>query len=63
MATTTKVFLGNVKGPAGPQGPQYTLTDEDRDTIADAVRASLTPDTWVFTMDDDSVVTKKVVIG
>ena len=63
MATTTKVLLGNVKGPQGPQGPAYVLTDEDRDTIANAVRNSLTPDTWTFTLDDDTVITKAVVIG
>lgn len=69
MAVNNKMLLGNIKGPkgeagpAGPQGPAYSLTEEDRDSIADAVIGKLTPDTWVFTMDDDTTVTKRVVIG
>lgn len=62
----TKVLLGNIKGPqgeTGPQGASYVLTEADKQDIANAVRETLTPDTWIFTMEDDSIVTKEVVIG
>ena len=53
-------------GPAGPQGiqgPAYTLTDTDKNTIAAAVKASLTTEPWTFTLEDGSTVTKAVYVG
>lgn len=47
----------------GETGPTYALTDSDRAAIAELVKADLTPDTWTFTMEDDSIVTKEVVIA
>lgn len=50
-------------GEVGPQGPAYTLTDTDKNTIAAAVKASLTTETWTFTLEDGSTVTKAVYVG
>lgn len=50
-------------GPAGPQGPAYTLTDADKNTIAAAVKASLTKENWTFTLEDGSTTTKAVYVG
>ena len=50
-------------GPAGPAGPVYTLTDTDKNTIATAVKASLTTENWTFTLEDGSTVTKAVYVG
>lgn len=66
-----KILIGNIKGVKGDQGIQgiqgvqgnpYTLTDADRDAIAIAVRDSLTKETWTFTLEDGTTVTKKVVL-
>ena len=51
------------KGDTGAQGPAYTLNDTDKNTIAAAVKASLTTETWTFTLEDGSTVTKAVYIG
>jgi hypothetical protein len=51
------------KGDAGPQGPAYTLNDADKNTIAAAVKASLTKESWTFTLEDGSTVTKAVYVG
>ena len=51
------------EGPQGIQGPAYTLTDTDRDTIAAAVIDSLDTETWTFTLEDGSTVTKVVYVG
>ena len=51
------------KGDAGPQGPAYTLNDIDKNTIAAAVKASLTKESWTFTLEDGSTVTKAVYVG
>lgn len=47
----------------GPQGPAYTLNDADKNTIAAAVKASLNIETWTFTLEDGSTVTKAVYVG
>lgn len=47
----------------GDPGPAYTLTDTDKNTIAAAVKASLTTETWTFTLEDGSTVTKAVYVG
>ena len=47
----------------GATGAAYTLTDEDKATIVEAVASSLTTETWTFTLKDGSTVTKKVVLG
>ena len=75
---TVKTLIGNVKGPkgdkgeqgvpgtqgaTGPQGPAYTLTDTDKNSIAAAVKASLTKENWTFTLEDGSTVTKAVYVG
>lgn len=51
------------KGSTGEPGPAYTLTDTDKETIAAAVKASLTTETWTFTLEDGSTVTKAVYVG
>ena len=47
----------------GAKGSSYTLTDDDKNTIAAAVKASLTSENWTFTLEDGSTVTKKVYVG
>lgn len=49
-------------GPTGPQGPAYTLTSADKTDIVNEVKASMTTETWTFTLKDGSTVTKKVVL-
>lgn len=44
------------------RGVAYTLTDSDKETIAAAVKASLTKETWTFTLEDGSTVTKAVCV-
>lgn len=51
------------QGVQGPAGPAYTLNDTDKNTIAAAVKASLTKETWTFTLEDGSTVTKAVYVG
>ena len=53
----------DLKGEKGETGPAYTLTDTDKATIASAVKASLTTESWTFTLEDDSTVTKAVYVG
>ena len=54
----------NVKnGSKGSKGDTYTLTDTDKADIAAAVKASLTTETWSFTLEDDTVVEKAVYVG
>lgn len=50
-------------GKDGATGPAYTLTDADKNTIAAAVKASLTKENWTFTLEDGSTVTKAVYVG
>lgn len=55
-------------GSAGPQGPKgdsgddYILTSSDKADIANLVLSELNSEEWVFTLEDDSTVTKQVVI-
>ena len=50
-------------GPTGPQGPAYTLNDTDKANIAAAVKASMTKESWTFTLEDGSTVEKAVYVG
>lgn len=50
-------------GNRGGQGAPYTLTDTDMNTIAAAVKASLTTEPWICTLEDGSTVTKAVYVG
>lgn len=52
-----------IQGPQGEQGDPYTLTDNDRDSIAAAVKNSISTETWTFTLEDGSTVTKQVVLA
>ena len=47
----------------GEKGDAYALTSADKSSIASAVKASLTTETWTFTLADGSTVTKAVYIG
>lgn len=67
-----KILLGNIRGKQGEQGipgvqgvqgNPYTLTDADRDSIAEAVKESLPKESWTFTLEDGSTVTKAVCVG
>lgn len=49
-------------GAAGPQGPAYVLTEADKQAITTAVADAQTTETWIFTLTDNSTVTKKVVL-
>lgn len=51
------------EGPQGPAGPAYTLTETDKNTIAAAVKDSLTTKIWTFTLEDGSTVTEAVYVG
>lgn len=59
--TTSTLTVYN--GKDGKNGDPYTLTDTDKASIAAEVKASLTTETWTFTLKDGSTVTKKVVLG
>ena len=67
-----KVLIGNIKGPKGDkgdrgergaQGDSYVLTDTDKDNIASQIKASMNTETWTFTLEDGSTVTKAVYVG
>ena len=45
------------------RGAAYTLTDSDKEAITAAVKASLTKETWTFTLEDGNTVTKEVYVG
>lgn len=51
------------QGDIGPRGPAYVLTEADQQSIAAAVKAAQTTETWVFTLEDGSTVEKVVVLG
>ena len=62
--TSSVVYIRTVPTSIkGDPGPAYTLTDTDKKTIAEAVKASLTTETWTFTLEDDTTVTKKVLVS
>ena len=46
----------------GEDGKDYVLTDADKQEIADMVIAGLSTDTWTFTLESGSTVTKTVVL-
>ena len=48
-----KILIGNIT---------YTLTEEDKDAIAEKVKNSLGKENWTFTLEDDSTVTKVVIV-
>lgn len=48
-----KILIGNIA---------YTLTDSDKAQIAEAVKNSLPSETWIFTLEDGTTVTKAVCI-
>lgn len=50
-------------GPQGPQGEDYVLTDADKAEIAAEVKSLLTTETWTFTLEDGSTVSKAVYVG
>ena len=50
------------QGPKGDVGPAYTLTAADKSAIATAVQASLSVESWIFTLTDGSTVTKAVYV-
>ena len=62
-------LIGNIKGAQGPKGdkgdtgPAYTLTSADKTAIANSVKASLNTESWTFTLEDGSTVTKAVYVG
>ena len=51
------------KGDKGDTGPAYILNDTDKANIAVAVKNSLAKETWTFTLEDGSTVTKAVYVG
>lgn len=51
------------QGPKGDTGAPYTLTAADKTSIANSVLAALPTETWTFTLEDGSSVTKTVVLG
>lgn len=66
-----KTLIGNIKGPKGDpgergergtQGDSYILTDADKANIAASVKESLSKETWTFTLEDGSTVTKAVLL-
>lgn len=58
--TTTTFTVTN--GAPGPKGDDYTLTNTDKADIAKMVKDSLSEETWTFTLDDGSTVTKVVYV-
>lgn len=49
-----RVLIGNIA---------YTLTEEAKDAIAEKVKNSLDKESWTFTLEDGSTVTKEVYVG
>jgi hypothetical protein len=47
----------------GDEGDSYNLTETDKASIVSAVKTSLTTETWIFTLDDGSTLTKAVYVG
>jgi hypothetical protein len=50
------------KGSTPVKGTDY-FTDADKEEMVTAVKATLTSETWVFTLEDGSTVTKVVLLG
>ena len=49
-----KTLIGNIS---------YKLTEQDKNEITERVKESLQSEEWVFTLEDDSTVTKVVYVG
>lgn len=54
--------VSEVVSMKGEKGDTYVLTDADKQEIANKVIAALSTDTWTFTLEDGSAVTKTVVL-
>lgn len=54
--------LQGEKGDKGDAGNNYVLTDADKQEIAEMVAENLTTETWTFTLESGSTVTKAVVL-
>lgn len=48
-----RILIGNIA---------YTLTEKDKDAIAEKVKNSLNKENWTFTLEGGSTVTKAVVL-
>lgn len=57
------VYLGERTSIRGATGPAYTLNDADKASIAAEVKDSLVTESWTFTLEDGSTVTKAVYVG
>ncbi len=51
-----------IKGEKGENGNDYILTEADKQEIATKALGNLPTETWTFTLEDGSVVTKTVVL-
>lgn len=61
--TTLTITSASGTSSANLKGDPYTLTDTDKANIAAAVKSSLVLETWTFTLEDGSTVTKAVYVG
>jgi hypothetical protein len=50
------------KGDTGEKGADYVLTEADKQEIATKVVGMVSTETWTFTLEDGSTVTKTVVL-
>lgn len=55
----TEEQLASLKGD---KGDPYTLTETDKAEIVSAVKAQLITEQWTFTLTDNSVITKDVIM-
>ena len=46
----------------GDKGDDYVLTRSDKEEIADIMIGKLKTETWTFTLEDGSTVTKQVIV-
>jgi hypothetical protein len=69
LANPTPVNIKGEQGERGLQGVQgdkgdaYTLTENDKNTIANAVKSSLSTEIWTFKLEDGTTVEKVVLLG
>lgn len=63
LQTAVDDALAQAKESGEFDGSDYVLTDADKSEIAELAKAMLTTEEWTFTLEDDSVVAKKVVLG
>lgn len=57
-----KESLKGDKGEKGADGTDYVLTEADKQEIATMAVEKLSSETWTFTLEDGSTVTKTVVL-